>query len=140
MNVTRVAAGVVVTGALALAGCGGGGSGGNGGLPSTTVTLADVQAQVFSPRCAVSGCHAGTSPPMGLDLSSGAAAGHLIDVPSSELPAFRRVAPGNSLDSYLYMKVTADPRINGDPMPLNRTPLNAADLELIATWIDQGAN
>ena len=133
------AAAALLSVALASAGCGGGGSGG-GVIPSATVTLADVQTQVFSPRCALSGCHAGSGAPFGLDLSSGAAAGNLIDVASAELPSLLRVEPGDAANSYLYMKVSADPRINGDPMPLNRPPLNAADLELIEAWINQGAH
>ena len=73
-------------------------------------------------------------------LSSGASAANIINVPSAEDPALLRVEPGDATNSYLFMKVTADPRIHGDPMPLNRTPLNAADLALIETWINQGAN
>ena len=90
-------------------------------------------------HCATAGCHTGAGAPFGLDLSAGAAAGNVVNVPSAEVPALMRVAPYDPTDSYVYMKVTGDPRILGDPMPQGGQPLGAADLELLRTWIDQGA-
>ena len=132
-------AGLLTAGlSLCGAGCGSGSGGGVVQSPSD-VTLLDVQAQVFSPRCAVSGCHVGPGAPFGLDLSAGASAGNTIGVSSGEVPQWLRVEPYNAADSYLYMKLIDDPRILGDPMPASGGPLSAADLDLIATWIDQGA-
>jgi hypothetical protein len=130
----------VLTGlALAAARCGGGGSDG-GTIPTTgAVRLLDVQAQVFTPRCALSGCHVGGTAPFGLELGAGQAAGKIIGVASGQMPSMLRVAPGSAADSYLYWKVSGDPRILGDPMPLSGGPLSAADLALIEDWIDQGA-
>lgn len=109
-------------------------------MPSpTTVRLLDVQTQVFSPRCALSGCHTGVGAPFGLDLSAGASAGNTIGVASAEVPSLLRVEPFDPADSYLLMKLIADPRISGDPMPLSGGPLSAADLALVESWIDQGA-
>ena len=65
---------------------------------------------------------------------------HLVGVASGEMPSLMRVAPGDSANSYLYWKVTGNPGIGGDPMPLYGGPLNAAELDLIAAWIDGGAN
>ena len=106
-------------------------------IPPTT--LAQLQAQVFTPRCATAGCHVGPASPFGLDLSTGASFGNVVGISSSEVPTLQRVESGNPIDSYLYMKLIADPRILGDPMPLNTAPLSDADLQLIASWIDQGA-
>jgi hypothetical protein len=104
-------------------------------------TLLMVQAQVFTPRCALSGCHVGTGAPFGMDLSSAASSeANLIGVPSGEEPALMRVAAGDSANSYLYWKVTGNPGIGGDPMPAAGGPLSAGDLDLIASWIDGGAN
>ena len=47
--------------------------------------------------------------------------------------------PGNAGDSYLYMKITGDGRISGDPMPFEGDALSAAKIRLIENWIDQGA-
>lgn len=129
---------IVVAGmALAAAACGS--SGGGFIAPPDQVTLIDVQSQVLGPTCATSGCHGGTLPVLGLDLSSATvSAANLIGVASVELPDFDRVEPFNAADSYLYMKITADARIAGDPMPA-RGALNPADVTLIERWIDQGA-
>ena len=130
--------GLLLAGLVVLAGCSGGSGGGV--IPSTgSVTLIDVQAQVFSPRCALSGCHIGPTPQMDLDLSAGNSAGNTIGVSSEELPVLLRIEPGNAADSYLYMKLIEDPRILGDPMPASGGPLSAGQLNLIESWIDQGA-
>ncbi len=131
---------VVVALGLAATGCSGSG-GGTGALlaPGANARLIDVQAQVFSPRCALSGCHTGTGAQLGLNLSSGSTAATAVGVSSVEVPGLLRVDPYNATDSYLYMKITGDPRIEGDPMPQAGTPLNAADLALVRDWIDQGA-
>jgi len=135
---TRLASAAAALCLCSLA-CGGGGGSDSMMGPSGTVTLADVQAQIFSPKCALSGCHIGTNPPRGLDLSSGNAGANTVGVASDEQPALLRIEPYDVANSYLYMKVTADPGISGDPMPLNRPPLNDSDLALLAAWIDQGA-
>ncbi|MCP3978273.1 MAG: hypothetical protein GY716_02935 [bacterium] len=128
------------TGALLCATACGGSSGAGVIGGSDEVRLLEVQAQVFSPRCALSGCHIGIDAPFGLDLSAGNALGNTVGVSASEVPLLLRVDPGNAADSYLYMKLVDDPRIEGDPMPLLGAPLSASDLTLIETWIDQGAN
>lgn len=123
---------------LVLAGCAGGSGAGLPPAPSAPV-LADVQARIFTPRCATSGCHVTGSAAFDMVLSAGLAADNIIDVPSGQNSSFLRVEPGNSADSYLYMKVTADSRIGGDPMPNLGGPLRQADLDLLRDWIDQGA-
>jgi hypothetical protein len=119
--------------------CGCGGSDG-GSVLTGPITVATVQAQVFTPHCALSGCHTGPDPRRGLDLSPGEAWDHLIDVPADEINQFMRVDPGNAADSYLYMKITGDPRILGDPMPFEQASLSEAKIGLIERWIEQGAN
>jgi hypothetical protein len=119
----------------------GGGSNPVSGPPSGAVTLLVVQSQVFTPHCALSGCHTGSGAPFGLDLSSvTASAASLNGVASAEQPAMMRIDPGDSTNSYLYWKVSANPGISGDPMPLTGGPLSNAQLSLIASWIDGGAN
>jgi len=124
---------------LLAAGCGGGSGGGVIPAPGS-VALADVQTQVFGPRCALSGCHIGPFAPFGLDLGSpSASAENLVGVASEEIPGLFRVEPYDAASSYLYMKLIDDPGISGDPMPLSGGPLGAADLALVESWIDQGA-
>ena len=102
-------------------------------------TLASVQESVFTPRCAIDGCHGGPAPVLGLDLSVGRAHAALVGVPSAEVPAFARVQPGDAADSYLVMKLTADPRAVGDAMPPGGPGLPPAQLEAIVGWIEAGA-
>jgi hypothetical protein len=109
-----------------------------GGMPSAP-TLSTIQASIFTPRCAIDGCHAGSDPQQGLDLSDGAAHVHLVGVASTELAQYDRVSPGDPDDSYLVMKLTGDPRIAGSPMPLIGAPLDAGELDTIRRWIEAGA-
>ena len=105
-----------------------------------SATLLEVQAQVLTPRCALPGCHVAASAPFGLDLSSvSSSSANLIGVPSGEMPIVLRVAPGDAASSYVYWKVSGNPNIAGDPMPLSGGPLSNGDLNLIASWIDGGA-
>ncbi len=128
----------VVALALGAAGCGGSGGPGGAVVPPTP-TFQDVQASIFTPHCALSGCHVSPGAPFNLDLSAGAAYGNVLNVSSAELPAFDRIEPSLAQDSYLYMKVSGDPRILGDPMPALGPPLSAQKLQLLADWIAQGA-
>ena len=138
-NPTSCALGALVLacGALSTA-CSGGSSPASIFQSSTPVDLQLVQNRVFTPSCAVSGCHVGAAAPFGLDLSDGLAAGNLIGVASAEVPAFERITPFDVSDSYLHMKLVDDPRISGDQMPFGSS-LSMADLELVERWIELGA-
>jgi len=108
-----------------------------GGAP----TLLQVQSQVLTPHCALSGCHVGGGgAPFGLDMSSvSASSTSLISVSSSEIPGMLRVVPGDAANSYMYWKLSGNPNILGDPMPASGGPLSGSNLALIASWIDGGA-
>jgi hypothetical protein len=101
-------------------------------------TLQAVQVSIFTPRCATSGCHV-SGAPFGLDLRSGLTAGNTIGVASAELPGFARITPFDATNSYLYMKVSGDPRLLGDPMPAQGPLLTSQQLQLVADWINAGA-
>lgn len=106
--------------------------------PDPSATFARVQAQVFTPSCALSGCHAGPAPQRGLDLTAGKAYGQIVGVASagSSRP---RVAPGDVAGSYLVSKIRGDATIAGSRMPLGG-PYLSTDLEqLVVDWIRRGA-
>lgn len=129
-------------GACALAACGGDGVNGVGVMqPPRAATFREVQDTVFTPSCALAalGCHAGPAPPLGMSLADGDAYAAIVLQPSIELAGFVRVAPGNATDSYLFMKITGDPRIAGSPMPLLGGPLSSEQVERVRSWIDAGA-
>lgn len=126
---------------LASLSCGGDGAYSDGGVtnPPPTATLSSLQTSIFTPRCAVSGCHVGAGAPEGMDLSAGLTYGNVVNVASGELPQFLRVEPGDPVNSYLYMKITGDARIFGARMPFGGPYLSPGEIEAVADWILAGA-
>lgn len=107
--------------------------------PNTDLSqFSEIQKQIFTPSCAVFGCHAGANPQAGLNLSSGQAHVALVDVISTQKSNLKRVAPGNSADSYLIHKLMGT-NISGARMPLGGAELSPAAIDSIAKWIDKGA-
>lgn len=103
-------------------------------------SFSEIQDQVFTQSCAISGCHLGSSAPFGLDLSEANAYGNLVNVASGEKPSLLRVKPGQPDSSYLIMKLRGDPGISGSRMPANGPPfLEEATVDSIAAWIREGA-
>ena len=103
-------------------------------------TLDEIQAQVFTPTCAVAGCHTGPSGntlPNGMDLSNADASfASLVGVASLEQPAVLRVAASDPDNSYLVQKIEGNA---GARMPLGGAPLDAAVIAQIRDWISNGA-
>jgi len=126
--------------AIAASSCGGDGVIDMGSVPPVDVapTLGSLQTSIFTPQCAVAGCHGTPFPEQGMLLSAGSTYVYTVGVDSTEVPAFKRVAPGNAADSYLYMKIAGDPRIVGERMPFGGM-LTAAEIEAVRAWIDAGA-
>ena len=110
--------------------------------PQPTVTLnADVQP-ILSVSCAVSGCHVGPSPVLGQDLSAGRTFASVVDVPSVEAPALRRVRPFLADSSYLVHKIQGTQAAvggSGERMPLTGGALTEDEIAVIRGWIAAGA-
>jgi hypothetical protein len=136
----RGAAACAILAILASVSCDGGASGGVMQPPPPPLgpTLESLQANIFTPKCALSGCHAGSTPQQGMNLSDGATYSNVVNVASAEV-ALDRVVPGDAATSYLYWKVIGDPQIIGDRMPFGRPALSAAETDAIRDWIDAGA-
>jgi hypothetical protein len=140
--VRRIPAIALLVAALAFAGCGkpkplptepdG------GGPPPADATFTRVQAEVFSVNCALSGCHAGTAPTGGMDLSAGVAYGNIVGVASTERGDLHRIEPGDPDRSYLVKKIRGDADIVGSPMPLIGS-LTSAQRQLVIDWVRRGA-
>jgi hypothetical protein len=108
--------------------------------PPPVSAVPDSIQQVFTANCAFSGCHSAVSPQQGQDLSDAVTSyANIVGVASRERPAFQRIAPGDSANSYIVMKLRNDPRKGGAAMPLGAYPLDAALTLRIATWAQQGA-
>lgn len=71
--------------------------------------------------------------------SEAASFASLVDVDSIEIITLKRVAPGDSENSYLVWKVEGRPTIVGGRMPLGGPMLSQAEIDMIRDWIDSGA-
>lgn len=106
--------------------------------PETGVTLAQLQANIFTPRCAV--CHSGGSAPHGLRLDSeDNSYAFLVDRPAEGVPTLMRVNPGQPEQSYLVHKLEGATSIVGGRMPLGGPFLNQEQINQVRDWIANGA-
>ncbi len=105
--------------------------------PPPATTLAALQNAIFTPICAP--CHQpGGIGPMPLD-SEAASFANLVDVDSIQITTLKRVAPGDSENSYLVWKIEGRPTILGERMPFGGPMLSQAEIDMIRSWIDSGA-
>lgn len=94
---------------------------------------------LFTQTCAggpESGCHSEKAANFTMTLDPDG--GDTINVLSSEMPGVVRVAPFDAGGSYMFWKVTNDPRIDGGAMPLNAAT-DPRIPQLIGSWIEAGA-
>jgi hypothetical protein len=110
-----------------------------------TVTLADIQDAIFTPRCATLGCHSGPIPTGSLSLEEGQSYAQLVNVapvvPLAAQAGQLRVDPGHPGNSFLLVKISGTPPLGeGSPMPLTGNALAPAEIEMIRDWILEGAN
>ncbi len=106
--------------------------------PDPTATFTRVQREVFTPSCALSGCHAGAAPQQGMSLEAGKAYGNVVGVPAVE-SSLLRVSPGLSEESYLVVKIRGDASIVGNRMPLGGPYLAPDKIQLVVDWVRRGA-
>ncbi len=102
-------------------------------------TFTRVQNEVFSASCAFSGCHGGSSPAQGLNLSAGQSYNMIVNVGSAQQPSVDRIEPNDPEASYLYLKIIDDPSISGSRMPRGTPPLSQELMDLVRDWIERGA-
>ena len=105
-------------------------------------TLASIQENVFTPSCALSGCHSGPSGlslPSGMDLTNAAASyANLVGVESRQEAGTMRVAAFDADSSYLVHKIEGT-HSTGSQMPLGGAPLERPIIDAIRAWINSGA-
>ena len=66
-----------------------------------------------------------------------------VGVASDDVPSMSLVEPGDSENSYLWHKLNGTHQSvggAGSQMPLSGSPLSAAELSVVETWINDGAN
>ncbi len=107
------------------------------------VRLADIQAAIFSPRCAIPACHDAASRAGGLVLDAGSAHAQLVGVApaieSARDQGLLRVDPGQPANSFLMHKLAGPPPDQGSRMPLTGATLTADETARIRRWIAAGA-
>ena len=107
--------------------------------PDPNSTFSRVQAEIFTPSCALSACHDSQTQQQQQVLEPGRAYSNTVNRPSTEISTLVRVLPFDPDNSYLYLKVTGNSRIVGDRMPQGRTPLSDSQIKLLRDWIRRGA-
>ena len=100
--------------------------------------FSQIQANVFTPTCATTGCHFGAGAPQGLRLDAASSFALLVGVASTEESSVLRVAPGDPNNSYLIQKLEGTAS-SGEQMPLNAPALPQATIDVIRQWIGDGA-
>jgi hypothetical protein len=94
----------------------------------------DVPDVVFTPRCALSGCHTASMSAGSLDLASPDVYARLVGQPATGGPGVLIDPGGDPANSVLYLKLTPSPPF-GSQMPLTGTKLDATTLACVANWI-----
>jgi hypothetical protein len=111
----------------------------NDGAAAEAMTLEEIQAQVFTPRCALCHTGGGTELPFTMNLSTiEASFDHLVSEPSEQVPELLRVRPNNPDDSYLIHKLEGTQAV-GDRMPQGGPFLDQETIQGIRGWIAEGA-
>ncbi len=119
-------------------------SGGAGTSGATEATLTSLQANLFTPSCALSGCHSSTDPENGLDLSAGKSFASLTTGTSPQAPELKRVDTATPENSLIYKTLLGEvkPASGGDAigkMPDNGKVIPQAQIDAVKAWIAAGA-
>ena len=134
---TRAVALLLAASSLGVSACGGSSSSPTSPSSSTTLsaTFSSIQSLIFEPQCVR--CH-GTVLNAGLDLRAATGFANLVNTPSTQT-ALLRVAPGDPEASYLIHKIDGRAGIAGSRMPQVPPFLSADEIDVIRTWITNGA-
>jgi hypothetical protein len=99
--------------------------------------FSEIQANVFTPDCARSGCHAGGAPAADLNLEAANSYAMLVGIQSSQDAAVQRVEPGDPDNSYLVQKLEGTASSGQQMAP--GAPLPQVEIDVIRQWISDGA-
>lgn len=108
-----------------------------GGTSSGGHSLSEEIQPILDHSCAYGGCHGGSVPAAGLDLSAGVARENLLQA-SLQNPAQQLVEPGNPTNSYLMTKLLGN-GVSGEQMPKGGQALDDTSIGMIRQWIAEGA-
>jgi hypothetical protein len=115
-------------------------------IVGTGISYSGSIKTLLNNTCASVGCHGGSSPMQGLNLTSASSYSNLFDVAATEVPALKRVRAFRPDSSYLVHKIQGTQATvggSGVRMPegctTNNSCLSNATINLIRDWILQGA-
>ncbi len=103
----------------------------------TLSNFSEIQKQVFTPSCALSGCHFGSNIQANLNLSEGNSYANLVNTVSLLNPSFVRVKPSDSRNSFLIKMLRNSG--NGSSLMPPSGKLNEVIIDSIVVWINNGA-
>jgi len=106
--------------------------------PDPSATFTRVQSEIFTARCAFSGCHGDSAPQQGMILSAGSAYGNIVGIQAHESSKLR-IHPGDPDGSYLINKIRGDIGITSSRMPDGGPYLSDAEIKLVVDWVRRGA-
>jgi len=99
------------------------------------IAVPEPVQKIFRTSCSAVGCHQGKYPAMNMSFESDKIVSSTINVSSKEKPDLKIINTADPAQSYLLMKIRGDRALEGKRMPLNATPLKAADIQTIQDWI-----
>lgn len=99
--------------------------------------FSEIQASVFTPDCATSGCHAGANAAASLNLEEANSYAMLVGIQSSQDASLQRVEAGDPDNSYLVQKLEGTASA-GQQMPPGAA-LPQSEIDVIRQWIIDGA-
>ena len=113
--------------------------------PQDTVSFAAQIEPLLNTTCATAGCHG--NPPTRpnnkpMSLSTGLSYDNIVNVSAGELATMMRIRPSKPDSSYLVHKIQGTQATvggMGQRMPLNLTPLTQVQIDMIRTWVTEGA-
>lgn len=106
-------------------------------IGTPTVSFANDLVPLFeNSGCLSAGCHGGTFPSSGYSLADYESAFEAGD-DANEFEICP-IVPGDPENSYLVEKISPNPR-TGARMPFLDAPLTEEQIELVRTWINEGA-
>ena len=110
---------------------------------AAVITLADIEARVLRPHCAIPSCHASAEPTGRMRRDEDFPRATLRDVPAMGVSCrdqgLVRVVPGDPAHSLLYRKISEDAPPCGSRMPQAAPPLPPELIALVRDWIAAGA-
>lgn len=106
-------------------------------------TLSSIQENIFTPTCAVSGCHSSASASEQLSLADGEAFDNLVNVDAAQVSSLKRVDPSDPDNSYVIHKLEGTHTSaggSGAQMPKDANALSDEQINAIREWIENGAD